>query len=127
MPTKYQRALKDMKEGCTWQKIADELSNALGEVVYRSDVWNVANGRSSSIKVEKALELMEAVAMPPKRYRLAVDFDSERQRQDFRDFYGIDNDRMTFTDWVLGQWTIDSIRRNTSGNGHTSARRKEKR
>ena len=109
MPNKYQRALQDMKQGATWQKIADEISEALGETVHRSDVWNVANGKSSSVKVEQGLELLGYVEPPSKRYRLAADFPDDETRQRFKEHYGIDNDELTFTDWVFSIWEHDTI------------------
>jgi len=104
---KYQRALKDMKRDVTWQNVADKLSDVLGETVHRSDAWNVANGRSSSSKVETALELGGWVTTQRKRYRLAAEFFEPDDVDRFKRYYGIDNKEFTFTDWVHIQWKKD--------------------
>lgn len=104
---KYQRALVIMKQGRTWQSVADELSDVLEETIHRSDVHGTAKGKWSSWKVHAALELMEAVTMPKERSRLAADFIDDKQRNDFKDYYGIDNNITTFTDWVHLKWEID--------------------
>ena len=103
MATKYQRALKELKQGKTWQQVADEMSDVLGETVHRSDPWNVANSKSSSRKVEAALEQMGLIPGSKPRYRLACEFESEEERERFRNHYHIDNE-FTFTIWVLSMW-----------------------
>ena len=109
MATKYQRALKELKQGRTWQQVADKLGDALGETVHRSDPWNVMNHKSSSRKVEAALEQMGLIPGPKPRYRLAMEFDCKEDREDFRDYYGINNKEITFTDWALSIWRWDDM------------------
>jgi hypothetical protein len=103
MATKYQRALKQLKQGRTWQQVADEMSDALGETVYRSDPWNVANNKSSSRKVEAALEQMGLIPGPKPRYRLACEFETEEERESFRRFFGLYGD-YTFTNLIYEIW-----------------------
>lgn len=107
MATKYQRALKELKQGKTWQQVADKMSDVLGETVHRSDPWNVANDESRSRKVEAALEQMGLISGPRPRFRLAVEFGSERERELFREFYEIDNQYQTFTVWIFKIWAKD--------------------
>jgi hypothetical protein len=104
---KYQRALKGLKEGRTWKQVAEILSEGLGETVWPADPWNVYEGQSNSIKVETALQNLELVSMPGPRWRLAADFDSEDHRQAFKEFYDIDNETRTFTDWVHEKYLED--------------------
>ena len=103
---KYQRALKKMKQGATWQKIADQLGEVIGEKIHRSDPWNVYSGRSSSTKVETALKLGGWVYVPKKRFRLAAEFSSPEEVERFKRFYGI-GDEYTFTDMIDIQWQVD--------------------
>ena len=109
MATKYQRALKQLKQGKTWQQVADEMTGVLGETVYRSDPWNVANDKSSSRKVEAALEQMGLIPGPKPRFRLACEFASEEVRKQFRDYYGLYGD-YTFSDLIHEMWMHDEDR-----------------
>jgi len=102
MTTKYQRAVIKMKQGKTWQEVADELGGAIGEKMHRSNPWNVAHGKSRSKKVEEALEELGLVESK-KRYRLAAEFNSEEERELFKDQFGIGG-HYTFTQWAHDQW-----------------------
>lgn len=112
---KYQRALEDMKQGKTWEDVAQELSDAIGEKVHRSDPWCLYNGKTkSSRKVMAGLEELGLVESPGKRYRLAAEFESEERVKEFKEFYGIDNRERTFTDVVHRMWIQDKRRKNES-------------
>ena len=114
---KYQRALETMKEGRTWQTVADLLGTALGETIHRSDAHGTAKGNWQSVKVRRALELMGAVSIPKKRIRLAADCPSLQARQEFKEFYGIDDDN-SFGDWLWDTYEkdkLESFRRTDNG------------
>ena len=120
MPNKYQHALMDMKRSRAWQSIADELTVGLGETVNRSDVWGTAKGKWSSQKVMTAMENLGLVKVPGPRYRLAVDFPDDETRTAFKEFYEIDNDELTFTEWVLSTWERDTMRNKCTMGGTNS-------
>jgi hypothetical protein len=121
---KYRRALDDLynQENMTWRHIGTVLGDAIGETVHGSDAWNVWSGVSTSWKVEAGLEELGLVDPPRKRWRLAVEFESEGQRDRFRKFYGIDNKNKTMTDVVIGQWHKDDGGKDGAGNFNTDRR-----
>ena len=106
MRTKYQRALWDMKEGRTWQWVADELTLALGETVHRAEAWSEAHGKYKASKVRTALEQMGLIPGPRPRFRLACEFESEEEREFFRDYYYL-KDGYTFSNLIHELWDVD--------------------
>ena len=105
----YVNALKRLKEGSTWQGIANYLTEALddGRTVYKAEPWKMVNQGKWSPKVAQGLLAAEEVPGPRKRFRLHAEFDSQEQMDAFKYHYGINSTYFTFTEWAKYTWLID--------------------
>ena len=102
----YVNALKRLKEGLTWQGIANYLTEALddGRTVYKAEPWKMVNQGKWSPKVAQGLLAAEEVPGPRKRFRLHAEFHSAEEMEEFTRHYRIDGNTYTFTEWTKRQF-----------------------
>lgn len=65
------------KEKRTWRGVSDELSDRIGQSISPAAVWKTFHNRSRSVRVIRALGLIET------RYRRTCEFKNEKQLRAF--------------------------------------------
>ena len=109
LPKEYVNALNRLKQGSTWQAIANHLTKALddGRTVFKAEVWKMSTQGKWSPKVAQGLLAAGDVPGPRKRFRLHAEFQSIEQMHAFMDYYSINSASHTFTEWAKDVWYND--------------------